>query len=73
MESQRDTTRDAACACWCCVRPDDADNFFLASTAPRRMLGQAVDADGNLYCADTVTGTVIRLTPDGRESTYATV
>jgi sugar lactone lactonase YvrE len=43
----------------------------FASTAPRRMLGQAVDADGNLYCADT-TGKVIRLTPDGRESTYAT-
>jgi sugar lactone lactonase YvrE len=44
----------------------------FASTAPRRMLGQAVDADGNLYCADCATGKVIRLTPDGRESTYAT-
>ena len=44
----------------------------FASTAPRRMLGQAVDADGNLYCADTATGTVIRLTPDGHECTYAT-
>lgn len=44
----------------------------FASTAPRRMLGQAVDADGNLYCADTATGTVIRITPEGRESTYAT-
>jgi gluconolactonase len=43
---------------------------IFASTAPRRMLGQAVDADGNLYCADT-TGKVIRLTPSGVESTYA--
>lgn len=44
----------------------------FASTAPRRMLGQAVDADGNLYCADANTGKVIRLTPDGHETTYAT-
>src|SRR5262245_43965553 len=43
----------------------------FASTAPRRVLGQAVDAAGNLYCAD-VTGTVIRIAPDGRESLYAT-
>ncbi len=43
----------------------------FASTAPRRVLGQAVDADGNLYCAD-VSGKVIRITPDGNESTYAT-
>jgi gluconolactonase len=43
----------------------------FASTAPRRMLGQAVDAAGNLYCADT-TGKVIRITPQGLESTYAT-
>jgi gluconolactonase len=42
----------------------------FTSTAPRRMLGQAVDADGNLYCADT-TGKVIRLTPEGTETTYA--
>jgi len=25
---------------------------IFASTTPRRMLGQAVDADGNLYCAE---------------------
>ncbi len=43
----------------------------FASTAPRRMLGQAVDAGGNLYCADT-TGKVIRIAPDGTETTYAT-
>lgn len=42
----------------------------FASTAPRRVLGQAVDADGNLYCAD-LTGKVIRITPGGRETTYA--
>jgi gluconolactonase len=51
----------------------------FASTAPRRMLGQAVDADGNLYCADignyyspNILGKVIRLTPEGTESVYAT-
>lgn len=44
----------------------------FASTAPRRLLGQAVDAGGNLYCADCDTGRVIRLTPDGKESLYAT-
>jgi sugar lactone lactonase YvrE len=44
----------------------------FASTAPRRMLGQAVDAAGNLYCADCSTGKVIRIAPDGRESPYAT-
>ena len=38
-----------------------ADNVAVqfASTAPRRMLGQAVDADSRLYCADT-TGKVIK-------------
>lgn len=49
-----------------------ADQF--ASTAPRRMLGQAVDHDKNLYCADASfnAGKVIRLTPEGEESIYAT-
>ncbi len=42
----------------------------FASTAPRRMLGQVIDADGNIYCADT-SGKVIRITPDGEESSYA--
>ena len=44
----------------------------FASTAPRRMLGQAVDADGNLYCADASDGKVILITTEGGESTYAT-
>lgn len=44
----------------------------FASTAPRRVLGQAVDAAGNLYCAEVATGRVIRLTPTGEESLYAT-
>jgi sugar lactone lactonase YvrE len=44
----------------------------FASTAPRRLLGQALDADSNLYCADCSAGKVIRVTPDGRESSYAT-
>lgn len=45
---------------------------MFASTAPRRVLGQAIDADGNLYCGDCHTGTVVRIAPDGRESSYAT-
>lgn len=52
------------------LKNNTAEQF--ASTAPRRMLGQAVDADGNLYCADASTGKVIRITPDGKETTYAT-
>ena len=43
----------------------------FASTAPRRMLGQVIDVEGNIYCADT-SGKVIRITPEGEESTYAT-
>ena len=37
-----------------------------------RCLGQAVDADGNLYCADCVAGEVLRITPGGQIDTYAT-
>jgi sugar lactone lactonase YvrE len=44
----------------------------FANTSPRRALGQAVDAAGNLYCADCSGGAVIRITPTGEESTYAT-
>src|SRR5437899_4023427 len=51
------------------LETNTAEQF--ASTVPRRMLGQAVDADGNLYCADT-TGKVIRITRAGKETTYAT-
>jgi gluconolactonase len=51
------------------LEANTAEQF--ASTAPRRILGQAVDTDGNLYCADT-TGKVIRITPEGDESSYAT-
>src|ERR1700726_4548882 len=52
------------------LEDNTAEQF--ASTAPRRMLGQAVDADGNLYCADASEGKVIRITPAGKETTYAT-
>ncbi len=44
----------------------------FASTSPRRMLGQAVDGDGNLYCADASDGKVVRISPAGEESVYAT-
>lgn len=44
----------------------------FASTAPRRMLGQALDADGNLYCADANAGQVVRISPAGEETIYAT-
>ncbi len=45
----------------------------FASTAPRRVLGQVVDADGNLYCAepDIPGSVVIKITPDGKESVYS--
>ena len=43
----------------------------FAATA-NRCLGQAVDAEGNLYCADAVAGEVLRITPAGQISTYAT-
>jgi gluconolactonase len=45
----------------------------FASTAPRRVLGQVVDANGNLYCAepDIPGSVVIKITPDGKESVYS--
>ena len=45
----------------------------FSSTAPRRVLGQVVDADGNLYCAepDTPGSQVIKITPDGKQSLYS--
>ncbi len=45
----------------------------FASTSPRRVLGQVVDADGNLYCAepDTPGSQVIKITPDGGQSVYS--
>jgi gluconolactonase len=44
----------------------------FASTAPRRVLGQAVDFAGALYCADIGRGEVVRITPQGKQSVYAT-
>ena len=52
------------------LEKNTAEHF--ASTTPRRILGQAVDANDNLYCSDIFTGIVIRITPNGQESTYAT-
>lgn len=43
----------------------------FAATA-HRCLGQAVDAAGNLYCAETGLGQVVRIAPDGSASSYAT-
>jgi sugar lactone lactonase YvrE len=45
----------------------------FATTAPRRVLGQVVDADGNLYCAqpDTPGSQVVKITPDGEQSVYS--
>lgn len=44
-----------------------------ASTAPRRVLGQVVDADGNLYCAECESpdSKVVKITPDGKQSVYS--
>jgi sugar lactone lactonase YvrE len=45
----------------------------FASTAPRRVLGQVVDADGNLYCAepDAPGSKVVKITPDGKQTVYS--
>lgn len=48
------------------------DTAELFARTDHRCLGQAVDADGNLYCADCVAGKVLRITPEGQISTYAT-
>ena len=42
------------------------------SETENRCLGQSVDAAGNLYCADCVAGRILRVTPAGQISTYAT-
>lgn len=41
------------------------------ATTPARCLGQAVDADGNLYAAHCGGEEVLKITPDGRISEYA--
>jgi gluconolactonase len=42
------------------------------ATTPNRCLGQAVDAAGNLYCADCVAGEILRVSPTGAIARYAT-
>jgi gluconolactonase len=44
----------------------------FASSGGRRVLGQAVDADGNLYCAEPESpgSKINRVTPDGKTSVY---
>ena len=39
----------------------------------RRILGQVVDADGNLYCAEceSPNSKVVRITPEGKQSVYS--
>ena len=46
----------------------------FASTEQRRVLGQVVDADGNLYCAEPESpgSKVTRITPDGKTRVYST-
>jgi gluconolactonase len=58
----------------CQVYRVDLDNNTAAIFArtPNRCLGQAVDAAGNLYCADCVAGVVLRISPQGQIETYAT-
>jgi sugar lactone lactonase YvrE len=53
----------------CSVAANRAEQFTATAN---RCLGQAVDADGNLYCAETGLGAVVKITPDGAVSTYAT-
>ncbi len=49
---------------------DDNTGEQFASTEAR-CLGSVVDADGNLYVAHTA-GNVLKITPDGQQSVYAT-
>lgn len=42
------------------------------AATPNRCLGQAVDAAGNLYCADCVAGEILRVSPSGQIARYAT-
>jgi sugar lactone lactonase YvrE len=42
------------------------------ATAPHRCLGQAIDADGNMYGCDIFGGNVVLITPGGQSSVYAT-
>ena len=51
------------------VASNRAEQF---ATTANRCLGQAVDAAGNLYCAETGLGAVVRVAPDGPVTTYAT-
>ena len=50
------------------VATNRAEQF---ATTANRCLGQAVDAGGDLYCAETGLGAVVKVTPDGAVSTYA--
>jgi sugar lactone lactonase YvrE len=45
----------------------------FASTAPRCVLGQVVDANGNLYCAECggFGSQVVRITPEGTRTVYS--
>ena len=45
----------------------------FSTTHPRRVLGQVVDADGSLYCAqpDAPGSQVVRIAPDGTQSVYS--
>ena len=51
------------------VATNRAEQF---ATTANRCLGQAVDAAGNLYCAETGLGAVVKVMPDGKIATYAT-
>lgn len=53
------------------VRLED-NSFEQFATTEQRCLGQAVDADGNLYCAHVgPAGNILRITPDGHIGVYA--
>lgn len=66
------TTGFITCRVWRLnIEANTAEPF--TSTAPRRVLGHAVDADGNLYCAesDAPDSQVVKVTPDGKQSVYS--
>jgi gluconolactonase len=61
---------------WRVFRLDIETNSFevLPFKLPRRVLGQVVDAGGNLYCCvcDSPGSHILKITPEGKQSVYST-
>ncbi len=63
-------TTGTGCQIYCVDLESNSATIFAHTE--NRCLGQVVDASGNLYCAETRLGAVLKITPGGQISTYAT-